>query len=117
MKKTKILSLAFAFMFAFSAFAGCGEKNSGASTDETVTYEASGYKLVEQGTSEYVILLPESPTENEYMAANELTYFMKAATKAELTVTHESEYSVSDKKGREISPCPFLMPIDKANTS
>ena len=97
MKKTKILSLAFAFMFAFSAFAGCGEKNSGASTDETVTYEASGYKLVEQGTSEYVILLPESPTENEYMAANELTYFMKAATKAELTVTHESEYSVSDK--------------------
>ena len=97
MKKTKLLSLAFALVFAVSAFAGCGDENTvDAPEEEKVTYETSGYQLVKDGASEYVILLPETPTENEYMAAEELNYFMKAATKAQFSIVYEGSYAVSD---------------------
>lgn len=100
MKKSKIIILIAASVFAvlaivFGVFAIVGfMKNK--SDEGKGKYEESGYKIVDQGNSEYVILLPETPTENEYMAADELVYFMKLATKAELSVAREGEYSVSD---------------------
>ena len=95
MKKTlKVLSLTLASMLSLSCVAGCGDK----ATEESFVpkYEPSGYKLVNGGVSEYVVLLPEAPTSNEYTAAEELTYFMKAATGAELPVVHEGTYTVSE---------------------
>ena len=103
MKKIKILSLAFALLLAVSSFAGCkglfGKDSSDSSVDEPekIVYEKSGYLLVDHGVSEYVVLLPGNPTENEYTAANELTYFMQQATKASISIVSESTYNVSDK--------------------
>lgn len=96
MKKTnKVLSILFALALAAS-MAGCGKSSSNGdvdSTSETPKYESTGYKLVEQGVSEYVVLLPAEPTANEYTAAEELGYFIKLATNAELQVVEEDEYS------------------------
>lgn len=94
MKKTSILSLIFAVIFSVSAFAGC----SGGNTEEVskVEYEKSGYQLVKDGASEYVILLPEKPTENELLAADELNYFMEEATTASFSVVYENSYAVSN---------------------
>ena len=106
MKKIKILSLIFALVFATSAFAGCknitglfGKDSSDSSTEDEpakVTYEKSGYQLVDNGVSEYVVLLPNNPSENVYTAATELTYFMKQATQADISIVNEGTYIVSD---------------------
>ena len=102
MKKMKTLSLIFALVFAVSALAGCKdpETSSSDSWEEEesagITYEKSGYLLVDHGTSEYVILLSRQPSENEYTAANELTYFMKLATKANISIVKEDSYTVEE---------------------
>ena len=99
MRKIKNLSLVLAFLFAVSAFAGCKKHNSNSSTsdDAGVTYEKSGYLLVDHGTSEYVVLLPQNPSENEYTAANELTYFLGEATQANIAIVNEGSYNVSER--------------------
>ena len=93
-KRLKIISLALASLLSFSCVVGCGINKNSSQENETPKLESSGYKLINGGVSEYVILLPEVPTENEYMAADELNYFMKAATGAELPVVHENAYTV-----------------------
>jgi hypothetical protein len=91
--------LIFAFLFAVSAFAGCKENTPNSSTSEEAeaTYEKSGYLLVDHGVSEYVVLLPKNPSENEYTAANELTYFLGEATQANIAIVNEGSYNVSEK--------------------
>lgn len=100
MKKMKTLSLMFALVFAVSVLAGCkGNSDSSSSLDEDtgkVTYDKSGYLLVDHGTSEYVVLLPKEPKQNEYTAAEELTYFLKAATNANISIVKEDTYTVSE---------------------
>ncbi len=96
MKKiNKIFSLIFALLLSASCVAGCKE-NTPSDDDGKPKYEKSGYKLIDQGVSEYVVVLPSSPTGNEYTAAEELEYFMKEATQAELTIVQENEYTIAD---------------------
>ena len=100
MKKIKILSAFLALSFIFAAV-GCnksGRTNGGDDSDEQqkAAYEKSGYYLVDHGISEYVILLPQSPAENEFTAANELTYFLGKATGAELAIVKEGLRAISD---------------------
>ena len=95
-KSLKAISLTLASVLSLSVVAGCGIDKPSASDDTTPKYEASGYKLVNGGVSEYVVLLPATPTNNEYTAAEELNYFLKAATGAELPVVQEDSYVVSE---------------------
>ena len=106
MKKTnRILSLLFTLVLSLSYAAGCtteGTSSSAPSSEDAETsvektWEKSGYQLVNNGNSEYVVVLPASPTSNEYTAAEELKYFLKEATGAELSVVKESDYAISDK--------------------
>ena len=94
MKKIKILSLVFALVFAVSALFGCKKENNSSLDDTKLPYEKSGYLLVDHGTSEYVVLLPQNPSENEYTAANELTYFLGEATQANIAIVNEGSYNV-----------------------
>ena len=94
--KTRILSLIFVLVFSVSAlasFSGCKR------TEEEVGktgYEKSGYQLVKDCATDYVILLPEDPTQNELLAAEELNYFMEAATATSFPVVYEKSYTVFD---------------------
>ncbi len=94
--KTRILSLIFVLVFSVSAlasFSGCKR------TEEEVGktgYEKSGYQLVKDCATDYVILLPEDPTQNELLAAEELNYFMEAATATSFPVVYENSYTVFD---------------------
>jgi len=92
-KNIKILSLALSCVLLGSTLVSCNKAK------ETVVedgYAKTGYKLVDQGLSEYVILLPEKPLGNEYLAAEELIYFMEEATDAKLSVVNEGSYVVSE---------------------
>lgn len=92
-KNIKILSLALSCVLLGSTLVSCNKAK------ETVVedgYAKTGYKLVDQGLSEYVILLPEKPLSNEYLAAEELIYFMEEATDAKLSVVNEGSYVVSE---------------------
>lgn len=58
--------------------------------------EATDFKLVDNGSSSYKIVLPKEATEFTQFAAEELQYFMKEATGAELAVVSEDEASNAD---------------------
>ncbi len=80
----------------------CGEFESiggggGASSEEKV-FEKSGFDLVKDGDSEYVIIIPENADKNLNFASSEITNFIKQSSGVELvTVTdanlpHGSKY-------------------------
>ncbi len=54
---------------------------------------SSGYKIVENGMSEYQIVLPEESKVNEYTAAQELQTFLKKSSGAELPIVTDGEVS------------------------
>lgn len=94
MKKIiKTTAIALVCATCFSVFYGCKKNNDNTATDDTPKYEESGYSLVNNGLSEYVILLPENADNYEYTAADELVYFLEAATGAELPVKTEETYT------------------------
>ncbi len=115
MKKfNRILALVFSALFTLSCFAGCKknkEESSSESQSESVkesqsesvftppvesesSYEKSGHTIINNGVSEYVIVVPAEPKANEYTAAEELQYFIKLSTKATMQIVTEAEYSV-----------------------
>ena len=97
MKKTRILSLIFVLVFSVSAlasFSSCKESES-EEVVANVEYEKSGYSLVKDNATDYVILLPAKPTQNELLAAEELNYFMQESTTACFSVVYENSYVVS----------------------
>ena len=97
MKKTRILSLIFVLVFSVSAlasFSSCKESEN-EEVVANVEYEKSGYSLVKDNATDYVILLPAKPTQNELLAAEELNYFMQESTTACFSVVYENSYVVS----------------------
>ena len=73
--------------------AGCsliGGKN----TEEVIKY--TEYKLVDNGKSDYKIVLPDEPTYDEEMAAWEVEALFEEATSIKLSTVSESEVSYSD---------------------
>lgn len=95
MKKTnKILSLIFALVLGVSCVAGCKKEETPSQSGNV--YLPSGYNLVERGVSEYTVVIPATPDENEYTAAQELQYFLKEATGAQLNVVEEDDYSIAE---------------------
>lgn len=94
-KQVKFFSIFFALVLSFSCLAGCTDDPVSEVEESVPTLEKSGYKLVDNSVSEYTVVLPSEPTSNEYTAAEELCYFMKEATQANLTVVQEGSYTVS----------------------
>lgn len=58
---------------------------------EETEREKAGYKLVNRGVSEYKIVIPDEATMLEQMAASEISFFLKEATGATLTVVTSSQ--------------------------
>ncbi|MDD6994743.1 MAG: DUF4838 domain-containing protein [Candidatus Borkfalkiaceae bacterium] len=72
----------------------CGESGrtspGGGSSNTTPKYEESGIKLVENGRTDYRILLPRIPSDRERYAAEELTTYMEKSTGVRLETTYET---------------------------
>lgn len=99
MKKSlmKIFSLAIASLMLFGV---CGCKEEGTTSVPEVqepALEKSGYKLVNGGLSEYVILLSDDSQANETLAAQELQGVLYEATGAKLSIVYEDEFQISEK--------------------
>ncbi len=98
---TSILACILGVSCVFSA--ACKDKGGNTSSDPngSVTagkeFEKSGFNLVEDGYSNYVIVLPEKPDKNLNFAATEITNFVKESSSVELRTVSESNVSGSMK--------------------
>ncbi|MBR1867366.1 MAG: DUF4838 domain-containing protein [Clostridia bacterium] len=104
MKRNKFLyallssALSFTFAFSLSACFGGGEDTTvetptdtsqSGDKNQTSVEDGEGW-LVKDAQTEYKIVLPQNPHDNEYNAASELGYFFKAATGANFEVVNEN---------------------------
>lgn len=88
---TKVISLLLCAVMLF-ALAACNKNDT--PTDNKP--DKTAYNLVQDGVSEYKIVLSATATANELFAANELTNFLNLATGAELEIVTDEEYPSSD---------------------
>lgn len=97
LKKCAVVTIAM--IMAFSCLSACGKKKE---EQEVTEQEAkTGYKLVENGNTEYQILLPAEPTEQEKIAAEELNFFFSEATGITMQIVYETDEQA--KAGQYIS--------------
>ncbi len=110
-KTTRFISLMLSVAMLAGILAGCGDSKTTAMTEEKKNVkpviENTDYDLTLNGESAYKIVLPAEPSENETFAANELQYFIKEATGAELEIVGESA-GIADGK------CLFVGNVDAA---
>lgn len=96
MKLRKTVSLLLTVV-TLVGMAGCsfisGSKKD-SSSEEVIEY--TEYKLVDNGNSEYKIVLPDEPTYDEEIAALEVEELFKEATSITLETVSESEVTYSD---------------------
>lgn len=88
---TKVISLLLCAVMLF-ALAACNKNDT--PTDNKP--DKTAYNLVQDGASEYKIVLSATATANELFAANELANFLNLATGAELEIVTDEEYPSSD---------------------
>lgn len=88
---TKVISLLLCVVMLF-ALAACNKNDT--PTDNKP--DKTAYNLVQDGVSEYKIVLSATATANELFAANELANFLNLATGAELEIVTDDEYPSSD---------------------
>lgn len=88
---TKVISLLLCAVMLF-ALAACNKNDT--PTDNKP--DKTAYNLVQDGVSEYKIVLSATATVNELFAANELANFLNLATGAELEIVTDEEYPSSD---------------------
>ena len=96
----KILSLLLGVLFLTACLSACDQSgtNDGGGPDrpqEQPVYEETGYNIVENGASEYRLLLPVEPSRREIYAADELNLYLSRA--AGVTLPVDSEASASQK--------------------
>ena len=94
MKKILILCC----IMSFIALIGCGQdkKESNKETTDTTTEESTLYTdsfLVSDSSTDYVILLPTKSTEEEKIAASELSVFFFEATGIKIETLSENDYT------------------------
>ena len=87
----KICSLLLAALTVFCV-SGCRDKGEDSSISSEVeeVLESTGYKLVNGGLSEYVILLADDAQANETLAAQELQTVLHDSTGAWLSIAYEN---------------------------
>lgn len=92
--RKRMLSLLLAACMSVSCFTGCTQETSTEvqETKQNVkqTIAETELDFIKDGTSEYAIVCPAEPSENETFAAEELQYFIKGASGAELPILLES---------------------------
>lgn len=96
MKKLKKWSAVLvSIVLTVGCFAACSNKSNQESTIQTST---TGYKLVKDGKTEYQILLPEEPSDEETIAASEMSFFFTEATGLTMTITYETDETANNGK-------------------
>lgn len=94
-KNTRITAFMMSVVLTAVSLAGCGNTK----TDSRTVTEAkqnvkpafgyTSHDFLKEGASDYVILTPENPTENETFAAEELQLFVEKASGAKLSIEKE----------------------------
>lgn len=96
-KHTRRIALLLAITMLTGLFSGCGKKTASQELPEVkkqnVRQEIPETEIdfIKDGKSEYSIVCPENPTENETFAAEELQYFVEEATGVKLPIVKESD--------------------------
>lgn len=94
-KNTRITALMMSVVLTAVSLAGCGSTKTDSKTvteakqNVKPTFEFTSHDFLKEGTSDYVILTPEKPTENETFAAEELQLFIEKASGAKLSIEKE----------------------------
>ncbi len=100
MKRIVSLILSICTLFSISACAmfplGNNSNSSDYQSDSSDGLNYTGYKLVDDGKSEYKIVLPNEPSEAEETASWELEALFAEATSITLETVYESEITYSD---------------------
>ncbi len=78
-----------------ASFAACNKNDSDSTTTDN-TPEATSYNIVQGGISEYKAVVPETATDNELFAAEELCNFLNLATGANIEIVTDGQYVSSD---------------------
>ena len=91
----KIIIFALTAVLALSVLA-CGNADNGGET-EPKKWENSGYNVVENGRSDYTIVIPENADYDESMAADELQYFLEESTGVTLPIVKENKVGKTGK--------------------
>lgn len=98
MKKKRILAMSLAAALVAVSLTGCSntsqtqgsvKEQEKRNVKQELTF--TEYEFLAGGASEYVILTPDAPTENETFAAEELQLFIEQASGAKLEIQKESE--------------------------
>jgi hypothetical protein len=94
MKKQVTLLLSLSLFLTLSS---CQKGEVSSSISSSGPEKVEDVYLVQNGLSDYRIVLPSSPLEKESYAAQELTYFLKESSGAKLSTVSESELKSTDK--------------------
>ena len=94
MKKTITLILVL-ILCVVTILGGCDSNtnNSQPNKGEPTSFNTTSTVLVDNGRSDYVIVIPANSSKAESFAAQELQYFLKESTGVELQITTDAGYS------------------------
>lgn len=84
--KKKLLTIVSFLLVALSIFSGCADT----STSNLVTFEKTDYYLVDNGKSDFCIVIPEEATIYETTAAEELQLFIQKSTSYKMPIINDS---------------------------
>lgn len=93
MKMRKLLAAVLALALLVGSLSGCSSETTIPDTplkNVKQTIEATAVDFLVDGKSDYQIVTPAAPTENESFAATELQYFIEQASGAKLPIVAES---------------------------
>ena len=101
MKKIRFFSCMLCITFAFSAVLSSCKKEKGNENIQTsewsdVTYEQSGINLIENGQTEYKVVIPEDAEDIVSTAAFELTEFLYQSSGVRLQTVRDEEYAFGE---------------------
>ena len=92
---TKKIAVLLCVTMVLGSFVSC-KKDSG-EKDENKT-SGTSYQLVKDGKTDYQLLLPAEPTDEETIAASEISYFFSEATGKTLSIVYETDEDAEDGK-------------------
>lgn len=93
-RKISIISIFLCVVLCISSFVACGKVNDG--SEETAIKETR-FSLVEGGSTEYKIVIPDDANERMIFSQNELVSLFKTATRISLGIVKESDVTYSDE--------------------
>lgn len=82
---------------AVTPLTGCGEKKGGEETKQAVATVVEDKYIVEEGISDYYVVLPKEPMEKETYAAQEFASVMRQATGCNIETISEKQVKGNDK--------------------